>query len=273
MTKNYLEAAIEIAQEAGKILVEEMSRPLDMHYKGDEVDIVTQADKRSEQTIVARLNKYFPDHSVAAEEGTGKEASSEFRWHVDPLDGTTNFAHGYPCFCVSIALAQRATLLAAVVFNPVSNELFAAARGEGATLNGKKISVSKVATVSTSLLCTGFPTRNRKASPNLQYYGDFTQLSHGVRRDGSAALDLACVAAGRFDGFWEFGLQKWDTAAGVLLIEEAGGKVSDFAGNPYQLGGPVILASNSLIHEEMRVIALEISRRAPASLRSSPEST
>jgi myo-inositol-1(or 4)-monophosphatase len=258
MTKNYLEAAIEIAQEAGKILVEEMSRPLNMHYKGDEVDIVTQADKRSEQAIVARLNKYFPNHSVAAEEGTGKEAASEFRWHVDPLDGTTNFAHGYPCFCVSIALAQRDTLLAAVVFNPVHNELFAAARDQGATLNGKKISVSKVATLSPSLLCTGFPTHNRKASPNLQYYGDFTQRSHGVRRDGSAALDLASVATGRFDGFWEFGLQKWDTAAGVLLIEEAGGKVSDFAGNPYQLGGPVILATNGLIHEEMRAVASQI---------------
>jgi myo-inositol-1(or 4)-monophosphatase len=202
MTKSYLESAIEIAEKAGKILVEEMSRPLDMHYKGDEVDIVTQADKRSEQAIVTRLSKYFPDHSVAAEEGTGKENASEFRWHVDPLDGTTNFAHGYPCFCVSIALAQRDTMLAAVVFNPVHNELFAAARGEGATLNGKKISVSKVATLSTGLLCTGFPTRNRKASPNLQYYGDFTQRSHGVRRDGSAALDLASVAAGRFDGFW-----------------------------------------------------------------------
>jgi myo-inositol-1(or 4)-monophosphatase len=267
MTKNYLEAAVEIAREAGKILVEELSQPLELRYKGDEVDLVTQADKRSEQTIVARLTKYFPDHGIAAEEGTGREGASEFRWHVDPLDGTTNFAHGYPCFCVSIALAQRDALLAAVVFNPISNELFAAARGEGATLNGKKIHVSKIATISTSLLCTGFPVHNRKGSANLQYYGDFTQLSHGVRRDGSAALDLASVAAGRFDGFWEFGLQKWDTAAGVLLIEEAGGKVTDFAGNPYQLGGPVILATNGLIHEEMRNVALKISRRDVTPIR------
>jgi myo-inositol-1(or 4)-monophosphatase len=267
MTKDYLEAAVEIAQEAGKILVEELSKPLEVRYKGDEVDLVTQADRRSEQAIVARLTQYFPDHGIVAEEGTGREGASEFQWHVDPLDGTTNFAHGYPCFCVSMALAQRDTLLAAVVFNPVSDELFAAARGEGAKLNGKKIHVSKNATVSTSLLCTGFPVRNRKASPNLQYYGDFTQLSHGVRRDGSAALDLACVAAGRFDGFWEFGLQKWDTAAGILLIEEAGGKVSDFGGNPYQLGGPVILATNGLIHEEMRNVALEISQRNPAPSR------
>lgn len=262
MSKNYLEAAVEIAQEAGKILVEELSRPLDIRYKGDEVDLVTQADKRSEQLIVARLNKYFPDHAVAAEEGTGKETSSEFRWHVDPLDGTTNFAHGYPCFCVSIALAQHDTLLVAVVFNPFYNELFTAARGEGAAFNGKKIHVSKVASLSTSLLCTGFPVRNRKASPNLQYYGDFTQRSHGVRRDGSAALDLACVAMGRFDAFWEFNLQKWDTAAGVLLVEEAGGRVSDFEGRPYQLGGPVVLATNGLIHEEICGVAREISRRS-----------
>ncbi len=237
MPKNFLEVAVEIAQEAGKILVEELARPLDIRYKGDEVDLVTQADKRSERFIVERLTKHFPEHAIAAEEGTGHESASasEFRWHVDPLDGTTNFAHGYPCFCVSIALAQRDTLLAAAD-----------------------------ATLSTSLLCTGFPVRNRKASPNLQYYGEFTQCSHGVRRDGSAALDLACVATGRFDGFWEFGLQKWDTAAGVLLIEEAGGKVSDFAGNPYKLGGPVVLATNGLIHEEMRAMAMEISRRAPA---------
>ncbi len=266
MNDSYLEVAIAIAQEAGKILVEELSRPLELRYKGDEVDLVTQADKRSERLIVERLTTYFPDHAVAAEEGTGHESASasEFRWHVDPLDGTTNFAHGYPCFCVSIALAQRDTLLVAVVFNPFYNELFTAARGEGATFNGTKIHVSKNATLSTSLLCTGFPVRNRKASPNLQYYGDFTQRSHGVRRDGSAALDLASVAAGRFDGFWEFGLQKWDVAAGVLLIEEAGGRVTDFAGNPYHLGGPAILATNGLIHEEMRAVALEISQRVPA---------
>jgi myo-inositol-1(or 4)-monophosphatase len=257
MSKAYLEVAIEIAREGGAILREEFDRPAQISYKGD-VDIVTQADKRSEKAIVARLTEFFPEHSIAAEEGTGHEGKSEFRWHVDPLDGTTNFAHGYPCFCVSIALAQLDTLLAAVVFNPFYNELFAAGKGEGATLNGKPIHVSKMASVSTSLLCTGFPVQNRQLSPNLQFYGDFTMRSHGVRRDGSAALDLASVANGRFEGFWEFGLKPWDTAAGVLLIEEAGGKVSDFAGEPYRLGGPVILATNGLIHEEMRAAANEI---------------
>lgn len=264
MTKNYLEAAVEIAREAGQILREEFAHPPQITYKGD-VDIVTQADKRSEQSIVASLTRYFPEHSIAAEEGSGHESASEFRWHVDPLDGTTNFAHGYPCFCVSMALAQRETLLAAVIYNPISDELFAAARGEGAMLDGQPIHVSKNATLSTSLLCTGFPVQNRQGSRNLHYYGDFTMCSHGVRRDGSAALDLAYVAAGRFDGFWEFGLKKWDTAAGVLLIEEAGGKVSDFAGQPYALGGPVLLATNGLIHEEMRAMANQISQRIAAS--------
>lgn len=262
MKKEYLEVAIETAQEAGKILREEFDRPAEIAYKGD-VDLVTQADKKSEEAIVTRLAKYFPEHSIVAEEGGGHENGSEFLWHVDPLDGTTNFAHGYPCFSISIALSQRGALLAAVVYNPIYNELFAAARGAGATLNGKRIFVSKVNTLATSLLCTGFPVHKRLANPNIHYYWDFTLRSHGVRRDGSAALDLAGVAAGRFDGFWEFGLKPWDTAAGVLLIEEAGGRVSDFSGKPYKLGGAVIFATNGLIHEEARAVALEISQRDP----------
>lgn len=264
MSKDYLDAAMETAQEAGKILRAEFERPPLIAYKGD-VDLVTQADKRSEEEIVKRLTHYFPNHSIAAEEGSGHEGTSEFRWHVDPLDGTTNFAHGYPCFAVSIALTQRGSLLAAVVYNPIYNELFAAARGAGATLNDKRIFVSKVETLATSLMCTGFPVHKRQATPNIHYYWDFTLRSHGVRRDGSAALDLASVAAGRFDGFWEFGLKPWDTAAGVLLVEEAGGKISDFNGDPYQLGGPVTLATNGLIHEEARAVALEISQRDPES--------
>ncbi len=263
MTKNYLEAAIEIAQEAGKILREEFDRPPSIAYKG-EADLVTQADKRSERCIVDRLNQYFPEHGIVAEEGTGRDTASEFRWHVDPLDGTTNFAHKYPCFSVSIALSQGNSIIAGVVFNPYYNELFAAARGEGATLNGKPIHVSKIDTLAASLLCTGFPAHKRVASPNIHYYWDFTLRSHGVRRDGSAALDLAGVAAGRFEAFWEFGLNKWDVAAGILLIEEAGGEVSDFAGQPYQLGGPMILATNGLIHDETRKVAEEISHRDPA---------
>ncbi len=262
MKSRYLSVAMETALEAGKVLLEEFERPADISYKGD-VDLVTQADRRSEEVIVSRLRKYFPDHSVAAEEGTGHESNSRFRWHVDPLDGTTNFAHGYPCFAVSIALAEEDSLLAGVVYNPVSNEMFAAARGEGATLNGKKIRVSKIETLSTSLLITGFPMHKREMNPNIHFYWDFTLRSHGVRRDGSAALDLAAVAAGRFEGFWEFGLQPWDTAAGVLLVEEAGGKVSDFDGRPYRLGGRVLLATNGLVHEQMRRVAAEIAGKGP----------
>jgi myo-inositol-1(or 4)-monophosphatase len=263
MSNTYLEVAIETAFEAGKILREEFELPPDIAYKGD-VDLVTQADKRSERAIVARISQFFPEHTISAEEGTGHQRSSEFRWHVDPLDGTTNFAHKYPCFSVSIALAQNGSVLAGVVHNPISNELFAAARGEGATLNGKKIAVSQVSTLATSLLCTGFPVHKRRASNNIHYYYDFTLRSHGVRRDGSAALDLAGVACGRFDGFWEFGLNAWDTAAGILLVQEAGGTVSDFDGSPYMLGGPVVLATNSRIHEEMRQVALTISQRDPS---------
>ena len=263
MTKNYLDAATEIALEAGKILREEFERPASITYKG-EADLVTQADKRSERCIVERLTKYFPDHGIVAEEGTGLGSASGFWWHVDPLDGTTNFAHGYPCFSVSIGLAQGDTLIAGVVYNPYYNELFAATRGQGATLNGKPLHVSKIDKLAASLLCTGFPAHKRIASPNIHYYWDFTLRSHGVRRDGSAALDLAGVAAGRFDVFWEFGLNKWDVAAGVLLVEEAGGKVTDFAGQPYQLGGPMILASNGLVHEETRQVAYEVSQRDPS---------
>jgi myo-inositol-1(or 4)-monophosphatase len=263
MSRDYLDVAIETAQEAGKILREEFDRPAQISYKGD-VDLVTQADKRSEEAIVKRLAKHFPEHAIVAEEGSGHDSKSEFRWYVDPLDGTTNFAHGYPCFSVSIALSQRGALLAGVVYNPVYDELFAAARGSGATLNGKRIFVSKVDTLATSLLCTGFPTHKRHTNPNIHYYWDFTLRSHGVRRDGSAALDLASVAAGRFDCFWEFGLNAWDTAAGILLVEEAGGRVTDFKGEAYALGGPVIFATNGLIHEEGRAVALEISHRDPA---------
>lgn len=260
MTTEYLEAAMEIAREAGAVLREEAQRPPDIAYKG-EFDLVTQADRRSEAVIVSRLQKLFPGHAVAAEEGSGKETGSEYRWHVDPLDGTTNFAHGYPCFCVSMALAKGDELLLGVVYNPIFEEMFWAARGEGAFFNGKHIACSKIATLRTSLLCTGFPNQKRHKHPNIHYYWDFTLQSHGVRRDGSAALDLAYVAAGRFDGFWEFGLKPWDTAAGVVLVEEAGGKISDLDGTPYVLGGKSILATNGLIHAEMETMAAEIAKK------------
>ena len=229
-------------------------------YKGD-VDIVTQADKRSEQAIVARLRSHFPKHAIVAEEGGGNESDSPFRWHVDPLDGTTNFAHGYPCFCVSLGLEQAGEMIAGVIFQPVTGELFTAARGEGAYLNQKKIEVSRIEKLATSLLSTGFPSVKRAQNPNIHYYWDFTLRSHGVRRDGSAAMDLAAVACGRFEGFWEFGLHPWDTAAGILLVREAGGVVSQFNGQPYRLGDRELMASNGRVHEEMKQVAAGIAER------------
>jgi myo-inositol-1(or 4)-monophosphatase len=189
----------------------------------------------------------------------------EFRWYVDPLDGTTNFAHGFPQFCVSMGLEQRGslerradglkdedgTLVAGVIYDPLRDELFTAERGHGTQLNGKPARVSRNAELAEALLGTGFPSRKRHASPNIHFYQEFTLRSHGVRRAGSAALDLAYVACGRMDAFWEFNLNPWDTAAGILLVEEAGGRVTDFAGRQFQLKSDEILASNGLIHEEL----------------------
>jgi len=260
---SYLEVAVEAARESGNILLAEFAKPARINYKG-EVDLVTQADRRSEQAIVSRLRTHFPRHAIVAEEGGGIESGSPFRWFVDPLDGTTNFAHGYPCFAVSIGLEEAGELIAGVIYQPVAQELFTAIKGEGAYLNQKRIRVSPIEQLGTSLLATGFPSVKRARHPNIHYYWDFTLRSHGVRRDGSAALDLAAVACGRFDGFWEFGLHPWDTAAGVLLVREAGGQATTFSGQPYRPGDPEILASNGLVHDEMRQVATSIAEKAPA---------
>jgi len=263
MMSEYLDFAVETARAAGAILRAEFDRPKEISYKG-EVDIVTESDRRSEALIVERLRKYYPAHGVVAEEGSGTAAAgAPFCWHVDPLDGTTNFAHGYPCFAVSIGLAEHGRPVAGVVLNPVTDELWSAARGEGAWLNGKKIQVSAVEKLAVSLVATGFPTHQRKRSANINYYWEFTLRSHGVRRDGAAAIDLCNVACGRFDAFWEFGLKSWDSAAGVVIVEEAGGTVTDLNGAPYALGGPHILATNGRVHNEVREVAAIAERGAP----------
>jgi len=260
----FLEVAVDAAREAGALLLAESDRPKKITYKG-EVDIVTESDRRSEAIVVGRLRRYFPQHEIVAEEGSGGSlGKARYRWHVDPLDGTTNFAHGYPCFAVSIGLLEDGEPIVGAVFNPVSAEMFTAINGEGAYLNQKRIRVSPIETLSTSLLCTGFPPDQRHQQTNIAYYAGYTLRSHGVRRDGSAALDLCSVACGRFEAFWEFGLKSWDTAAGMLLVKEAGGMVTDFSGKPYHPGDRELLASNGRIHSEMQAVAADIAEHIPA---------
>src|SRR6201998_453108 len=260
MGDQFLEVAVETAIESWRIRLSVFDHPAKISYKG-EVDLVTQADRRSEEAIVGRLRRYFPKHAILAEEGGGQEGDRRHRWVVDPLDGTTNFAHGYPCFAVSIGFEEEGELVAGVVYQPITKELFTASRGDGAYLNERQIRVSSIDHLSTSLLATGFPSTKRARNPNIHYYWNFTLRSHGVRRDGSAALDLASVACGRFDGFWEFGLHAWDTAAGVLLVREAGGVVTNFSGQPYHVGDYETLASNGRIHTELRQVGAEIEQQ------------
>jgi len=251
--------AAAIAREGGARLREFLAQGVETEYKGD-VDLVTIADRTVERLIRTRLGEAFPDHGIYGEEGTRDRMEGEFRWYVDPLDGTTNFAHGFPHFCVSMGLEQRPAglsaredgeLVAAVIYDPLLDEMFTAERGRGAWLNGRTMRVSRNAVLGESLVATGFPSRKRHSSPNIHFYQEFTLRSHGVRRAGSAALDLAYVAAGRIDGFWEFHLNPWDTAAGLLLVDEAGGRTTDFSGKHYRLESREILSSNGLIHEEL----------------------
>ena len=247
----YLPDLEPIAREAGALLMSYFDQHIKIEYKGD-VDLVTAADRASEKLIVERLQAKWPQHGIVGEEGTRRDTDAEYRWYVDPLDGTTNFAHGYPVFCVSIALARQDDQLeVGVLYDPTRDELFSAERGCAATLNGEPMHVSKTTRLAESILGTGFPSHKRHKNPNIHFYHQLTLRSHGVRRAGSAALDLASVAAGRYDGFWEFNLNPWDTAAGVLIVQEAGGTVTRFDGAPFRLDSREVLASNSLIHEEL----------------------
>lgn len=252
-------AAAKIAMEAGALLREYRERGVATEYKGD-VDLVTEADRSSEKLIVERLTAAFPGHGIFGEEGARQGMDAEYRWYVDPLDGTTNFAHGFPVFCVSMGLERRASGLAAdadgelaagVIYDPMRDELFVAEKGRGAWLNGRPMHVSKTKRLAEALLATGFPSRKRHASPNIHFYQEFTLRSHGVRRAGSAALDLAYVACGRIEGFWEFHLNPWDTAAGALLVLEAGGTMTRFDGGPFRLNSDEILATNGLLDREL----------------------
>lgn len=253
-----LNFAIQTARDAGRVLADRLGRTIQITNKGD-IDLVTEVDLAAERVILDRIRSYYPRHSILAEESgesivTG--GTSEFKWIVDPLDGTTNYAHGYPCFCVSIALERAGVLEIGVIYDPVRDELFAAERGQGATLNDRDIKVSETYELNRALICTGFPYDVRQRHEFARHLHNFIMHAQGVRRDGSAALDLAYIACGRFDGFWEEGLNPWDVAAGVLLIEEAGGRISRYDGKPIDIYAPPILASNGLVHDAMiRVLA------------------
>ena len=252
-----LETAVEIAREAGALLVSFYERRVPFELKG-EFDLVTEADLASEKLVVERLQSRFPQHGIVAEEGSGHSSPSEYRWYVDPLDGTTNFAHSLPIFNVTLALERAGEMLAGVVFDPIRQEMFTAELGSGAWLNNRRIRVSAVSRLESSLLCTGFPTRRRHLNTNVHFYHQLAMATHGVRRTGSAAIDLAWVACGRLDGFWEFGLNPWDMAAGRLLVAEAGGRVTDMRGAPHTFQSPHLLADNGHVHEQIVEIFNEV---------------
>ncbi len=239
-----------IAREASALLLSYFRQRVKIEYKGA-ADLVTVADRKSEQMILGRIQQRFPTHDVMGEEGTCIDTGSEYKWYVDPLDGTTNFAHGFPVFCVSLAVAYRGQRVAGVIYDPTRDEMFAAELGKGTTLNGQPIHVSATSRLAECLVGTGFPSQKRHKNPNIYFYHHLTLHTHGVRRAGSAALDLCNVACGRFDGFWEFNLNPWDTAAGVLIVEEAGGRVTNFSGGPFQLDSHETLASNGLVHDAL----------------------
>lgn len=247
----FLKTAVDAALRAGSLLKDALGKELDIEYKG-EIDIVTDLDHAAEVEIISIIEARHPEHGILTEESSERRSESEYRWIIDPLDGTTNFSHGFPVFCVSIALEKQGVVELGVVFDPTRDELFTATLGGGAYLNGKKIQVSKVAELNTALLATGFPYDIRTSDENnLNHFADFAIRAQAIRRAGSAALDLCYVASARFDGFWELKLSPWDIAAGQLIVIEAGGRVTGFSGVVAPLDNKRLLASNGLIHEAM----------------------
>lgn len=248
---DFVEIAVSAAQLGGRILRENLAKAVTVGYKG-EGNLVTNVDRQSEEAIVTLLRTSFPDHEILAEEGGGGAPRSPYRWLIDPLDGTTNYAHHFPFFCVSVGLEREGIPLVGVVYDPIREELFVGEQGKGAFLNGNPISVSSTQYLGQSLLVTGF-SYDVRVSPlnNFDHFFTFSLKAQGVRRTGSAALDLCYVAAGRFDGFWELKLHPWDTAAGSLIVLEAGGEVTDFEGTPFSASFKEIVASNGMIHHEM----------------------
>jgi myo-inositol-1(or 4)-monophosphatase len=252
--------AMDLTRKAGFLLKERFNQQHQINYKGD-INLVTEADKMSEDLIITAISRNFPNDGILSEESPVITGAGKMRWIIDPLDGTTNYAHGYPVFCVSIALENEGDVVLGVVYDPMREEMFVAVRGEGAYLNDKKLAVSSLKNISRGLLATGFPYDIRDSKENnLDYFNIMAINVQAIRRAGAAALDLAYLAAGRFDGFWELKLKPWYTAAGCLMVEEAGGVISDIAGGKWHLQLPSLLASNGLIHEQMiKVLSKSIS--------------
>lgn len=249
-----LQLAVEMALESGKIQSKFFEKQFAVRHKG-EIDLVTDVDIACQEKIIAMLRQHRPEDDIISEEQPNLFDSTNDRWLIDPVDGTTNYAHGYPFFCTSIAYEKAGKVVVGVVYNPVMNELFFAALGLGAYLNGERISVSPIADLKGSLLSTGFPyDLTTNPQNNIGHFVDFLYKAQAIRRDGSAALNLCYVACGRFDGFWELRLNPWDVAAGSLIVEEAGGSVTGLAGEPFSVYGEGILASNGLVHEAMLAV-------------------
>ena len=242
--------ALDIAREAGAELLDRLRRPREIAEKGRRADLVTDADRASEKIVLERLRSAYPSATILAEESGTHAGTSDERWIVDPLDGTTNFTHGYPMFCVSIASERAGELVAGVVYAPMMDECFAAERGAGAQMNGRPMRVSSVERLGDAMTCTGFHPADFER--NARCFRAVSQRAQAVRRDGSAALDLAYVACGRFEGFWEYDLSPWDVAAGTLLVREAGGTVTRIDGSPGALDARSILATNTRIHAQLR---------------------
>jgi myo-inositol-1(or 4)-monophosphatase len=251
MTNDFMEIAVRAARAAGNIIKHDFGKPMKIAFK-DRANPVTETDLKAERAILAILSKECPAHTVVTEESAQPERISEFLWIIDPLDGTTNFTHGYPCVAVSVALYRNNEPLLGVVFDPLHDEMFCAERGKGSRLNGAPLRVSATPSLEKSLLCTGFPYKLREEpADNFEIFRKLSVLAQGIRRDGSAAIDICYVAAGRFDGFWERGLKPWDTAAAVLILEEAGGRATDYSGGAFQPFLNEIAASNGLIHDDL----------------------
>lgn len=245
---------VSLARQAGALLIEKFNHSLEISFKGD-INLVTEADKMSENLIISAIKQKFPDHGILSEESSEILSKSSIRWIIDPLDGTTNYAHGYPVFCVSIAVEKDGKIILGVIYDPTRRDTFVAMRGEGAYLNSKRLKVSQTSELTHSLLATGFPYDIRESKVNnLNYFNMMAKEAQAVRRAGSAALDIAYVAAGRFDGFWELKLQPWDVAAGSLIVEEAGGKIVNINGGAWNLSSAGIIISNGLIQEQMLAV-------------------